>query len=123
MHKDFNAACMCVHTQNPKGKIQIVIYANMLYLKHTYESYNINHLRTPMCVLDVSQLFLDLWTVSCRLPYLNFPGKDIGWVWHFLFQNLSWNSGLKPHLLCFLHWQVDPLLHLTYYTELKYANQ
>ena len=44
----------------------------------------------------------------------NFPGKNTGVGCHFLLPGIFPTQGLKPCLLCLLHWQADslPLCHL-----------
>ena len=39
----------------------------------------------------------------------NFPGKNTGGGCHFLLQGIFPRQGLKPRLLCLLHWQADSL--------------
>ena len=45
-----------------------------------------------------------------RLPCpWNFPGKNTGMGYHFLFQEILLTQGSNPHLLHLLHWQGDSL--------------
>ena len=39
----------------------------------------------------------------------NFPGKNTGVDWHFLFQGIFPTQGSNLHLLCLLPWQVNSL--------------
>ena len=39
----------------------------------------------------------------------NFPGKNAGVGFHFLFRGIFLTQGSNPHLLCLLHWQAGSL--------------
>ena len=39
----------------------------------------------------------------------NFPGKNTGVGYHFLFQGIFLTQGSNPHILCLLHWQMGSL--------------
>ena len=59
--------------------------------------------------------------MNCRfLSPWDFPGKNTGAGCHFLLQGVFPTQGSNPHLLHFLHWQVDslPLHHPLPYTQL-----
>ena len=49
-----------------------------------------------------------LWTAMIFCPW-NFPGKNTGVGFHFLFQGIFLTQGLKLCLLRSLHWQGDSL--------------
>ena len=61
------------------------------------------------------QLFVNLWTKPTRFfsPW-NSLGKNIGVGCHALLQGIFPTKGLKPHLLCLLHWQTGSLTHATW---------
>ena len=57
-------------------------------------------------LLSHVQLVVAPWRVAHQDPLSwNFPGKDIGAGCHFLLHGVFLTQGLKPHLLCLLHWQ------------------
>ena len=94
-----------------------------------------------LLLLDIMNLtlkaILNIWFVVCAClltsdslpPYelyptrllcpCNSPGKNTGERCHFLFQGIFLIQGSNPHLLCFLHWQVNSitLTHLGRPTE------
>ena len=59
---------------------------------------------------DCSPLLLHPWSSLSMDRFLcpwDFPGKNTGVGCHFLLQEIFQTSGSNPHLLRFLHWQVD----------------
>ena len=83
-----------------------------LHPKKTIKSVNL-----CVCAQSLSRvwLFETPWTVALQAPCpWDFPGKNTGVSCHVLLQGIFQTQGLNPHLLCFLHWQVDslPLTHL-----------
>ena len=70
----------------------------------------VDHKEGCVCMLTCVWLFVTQWTVACQAPLsmecsrqeycrgLPFPTP----------RDLS-DPGIQPHLLCFLHWQVDSL--------------
>ena len=112
------------------------------------DSFHLNHQGTEkvlnkwqLLLLDIMNLtlkaILNIWFVVCAClvtsdslpPYelyptrllcpCDSPGKYTGEHCHFLFQGIFLIQGSNPHLLCFLHWQVNSitLSHLGRPTE------
>ena len=64
------------------------------------------HVCRPSCVW----LFEIPWTAATRLLCSwNFPGKNTGVIYHFLFQEIFPTQGSNLHLLLLLNWQADSL--------------
>ena len=51
---------------------------------------------------------LGLQSIRLLCPW-DFPSKNTGVEFHFLFQGIFLTQGSKAHLLCLLYWQVDSL--------------
>ena len=61
------------------------------------------------------------WTIATRLlcPW-DFPSKNTGVGYHFLFQGIFPTQGLNPHRLVLLYWQTGSLpLLINAYTPTK----
>ena len=79
------------------------------------------------CVLSSSVVSDSLWPHGLQSTRLlcpwNFPGKNIGVGYTLLLQVIFWTQGLKLHLLCLLHWQMDSLpLHFLTFLVLQGAS-
>ena len=69
------------------------------------------HACSVALVVSYFQLFVTL--MDCSLPgssvHGDFPGKNTGVGCYLLFQGIFSTQGLKPHLLCLLHWHTSSL--------------
>ena len=78
------------------------------------------------CVLicfSCVQVFATLWTVARQAPLsMDSPGISTKVGCHVLFQGIFTTQGLKPCLLCLLHWKAGslPLAPPGYYLHEKY---
>ena len=62
-----------------------------------------------MCVCSVVQSCPTLCSPTRLLCPWNFPGKNSGAGYHFIFQGIFPIQGLNLHLLHLLHWYIDSL--------------
>ena len=67
-----------------------------------------------VCVRGHSCLVVSSWDpMDCNQPGFSahriIPGENTGVGCHFLLQGIFLTQGSNPHLLHFLHWQMDPL--------------
>ena len=62
-------------------------------------------------MLSCVQLFVTSWTTARQSPLSMgiFQARILGWVCHFLLQEIFPTQGLNLCLLHLLHWQVDSL--------------
>ena len=63
-----------------------------------------------VCVLTRIRLFVTQWTVACQAPLSTECSRQEYWkgLPSPTPRDLP-DPGIEPHLLCFLHWQVDSL--------------
>ena len=101
-----------------RKKYQEFIVSNILYKEsyffsrksHTIWELISSGVSGSLCVCVCAQSCL---TLLCHgllparlLCTWNFPGKNTGAGWHFLFQGIFLTQGLNPRFLHLLHWQV-----------------
>ena len=61
---------------------------------------------------DWSDLAAAVWNVAHQNPLpMEFSRQEYWSEFHFLLQGIFPTQGLKPHLLCLLHWQADSLTY------------